>query len=74
MKKLLHAGSHSNEKCSFASAVSSHNNFGDCMFCGVFGSAMDERTNHNNFGVFPKLKRALTKELLCNFFKLYTVI
>lgn len=44
------------------------------MFCGLFGSAMDERTNDNNFGVFQKLKRALTKELLFNFFKLYTVI
>lgn len=63
MEKVLHAGSHSNEKYSFASAVdeiTSHNNFEDCMFCDVFGSEMDERTNHNNFGVCPKLERTST--------------
>lgn len=68
MKKLLHAGSHSNEKLSFASAVeevTSHYNLGDC----VFGWAMDEKTNHSNFGVCPKLKRTLTKGTITQFFQ-----
>ena len=72
MEKLLHAGSHSNEKLSFASAVdevTSHYNLGDCMFCGVFGWAMDERTNHSNFGVCPKLKRTLTEGTITQFFQ-----